>query len=53
VDDEIIEKGVARMLVSLTPAFRGVFEELPLRESQVMAILAEHGPISTFASKFI
>ena len=41
------------MLISLTPSFRGVFEELPLRESQVMTILSENGPIKTFSSKLI
>ena len=53
VDEELVEKGVVNMLVSLTPSFRGVFEELPLRESQVMTILAEHGPIGTFTAKLI
>ena len=53
VDEELVEKGVVNMLVSLTPSFRGIFEELPLRESQVMTILAEHGPIGTFAAKLI
>jgi hypothetical protein len=53
VDEELVEKGVVNMLISLTPSFRGVFEELPLRESQVMTILAEHGPIRTFTAKLI
>ena len=53
VDEELVEKGVVNMLVSLTPSFRGIFEELPLRESQVMTILAEHGPIGTFSTKLI
>ncbi len=39
--------------VSLTALFRGVFEELPLRESQVMSILAEQGPIATFSTKIL
>ena len=41
------------MLISLTPSFRGVFEELPLRESQVLTILADNGPLKTFPSKLI
>jgi hypothetical protein len=41
------------MLVSLTALFRGILEELPLRESQVMTILAEQGPIATFSSKIL
>jgi hypothetical protein len=41
---KLVEKGVVNMLVSLTPSFRGIFEELPLRESQVMTILAELDP---------
>jgi AAA+ ATPase superfamily predicted ATPase len=53
VEEELVEKGVVNMLVSLTPSFRGVFEELPSRESQVMTILAEHGPIGTFSAKLI
>ena len=46
VSEEVIKAGMSRMLVSLTALFRGVFEELPLRESQVMSILAEQGPNS-------
>ena len=53
VNEEHIEEGTLRMLISLTPSFRGVFEELPLRESQVMTIMAENGPIKTFSSKLI
>ena len=53
VTEEHVEKGAVNMLVSLTPSFRGIFEELPLRESQVMTILAEHGPIRTFTTKLI
>ncbi len=53
ISDEHIEKGMKQMLISLTPSFRGVFEELPLRESQVLTILAENGPIKTFPSKLI
>lgn len=53
VNEKHVEKGVVNMLVSLTPSFRGVFEELPLRESQVMTILAEHGPLGTFSAKLI
>lgn len=48
-----IEEGMKQMLISLTPSFRGVFEELPLRESQVLTILAENGPLKTFPSKLI
>ncbi len=44
---------MSRMLVSLTALFSGIFEELPLRESQVMTILAEQGPIATFSSKIL
>ena len=40
-------------LISLPPSFRGVFEELPLRESQVMTILAENDPIKNSPSKLI
>ena len=53
INEEHIEEGMKQMLVSLTPSFRGVFEELPLRESQVMTILAENGPMKTFPSKLI
>jgi len=53
VTEELVEEGLLQMLISLTPSFRGVFEELPLRESQVMTILAENGPIKTFPSKLI
>lgn len=53
LDQDTIQKGVERMLVSLTPAFRGIYEELPLRESQVMSLIAEHGPLRTFPSKII
>ena len=53
VSEEVIKAGMSRMLVSLTALFRGVFEELPLRESQVMSILAEQGPIATFSSKIL
>ena len=53
ISDVHIEKGMKQMLISLTPSFRGVFEELPLRESQVLTILAENGPIKTFPSKLI
>jgi hypothetical protein len=53
VDEVHVEKGAVNMLVYLTPSFRGVFEELPSRESKVMTILAEHGPIGTFTSKLI
>jgi len=48
-----IEEGLKQMLISLTPSFKGVFEELPLRESQVLTILAENGPLKTFSSKLI
>jgi AAA+ ATPase superfamily predicted ATPase len=53
INEAHIEEGMLQMLISLTPSFRGVFEELPLRESQVMTILAENGPIKTFPSKLI
>jgi len=53
VSEEFIEQGVSRMLSSLTPSFAGIFEELPLRESQVMTILADHGPLKTFSSKML
>ena len=53
VSEELIEAGVLRMLVSLTPSLSGIFEELPIRESQVMTLLAEHGPIATFSSKML
>lgn len=53
VSEEHIQKGLSRMLLSLTPSFSGVFEELPLRESQVMTILAEHGPLKTFSNKML
>lgn len=53
VSEEIIEQGVSRMLSSLTPSFAGIFEELPLRESQAMTILAEQGPLKTFSSKML
>ncbi len=53
VSEEFIEQGVSRMLSSLTPSFAGIFEELPLRESQVMTILAEHGPLRTFSNKML
>ena len=53
INNELIAEGLLQMLISLTPSFRGVFEELPLRESQVMSILAENGPIKTFPSKLI
>ena len=53
VSEEFIEEGVLRMLSSLTPSFAGIFEELPLRESQVMTILAEHGPLKTFSNKML
>ena len=38
VSEEFIEQGVSRMLLSLTPSFAGIFEELPLRESQVIGM---------------
>ena len=53
VSEEFVEQGVSRMLSSLTPSFAGIFEELPLRESQVMTILAEHGPLRTFSNKML
>jgi len=53
VSEELVEAGVLRMLVSLTPWLAGIFEELPIRESQVMTLLAEHGPIATFSSKML
>ena len=53
VSEEIVEAGVLRMLVSLTPSLSGIFEELPIRESQIMTLLAEHGPIATFSSKML
>jgi AAA+ ATPase superfamily predicted ATPase len=53
VSEELVETGVLRMLVSLTPSLSGIFEELPIRESQVMTLLAEHGPIATFSSKML
>ena len=53
VSEEFIEQGVSRMLSSLTSSFAGIFEELPLRESQVMTILAEHGPLRTFSNKML
>ncbi|MEA3358031.1 MAG: ATP-binding protein [Thermodesulfobacteriota bacterium] len=53
VSEGFIEHGVSRMLSSLTPSFAGIFEELPLRESQVMTILSEHGPLRTFSNKML
>ena len=53
VSEKLVEAGVLRMLVSLTPLLSGIFEELPIRESQVMTLLAEHGPITTFSSKML
>jgi len=53
VSEKLIAEGVSRMLTSLTPSFAGIFEELPLRESQVMTILAEHGPLKTFSNKML
>ncbi|MBW1706170.1 MAG: ATP-binding protein [Deltaproteobacteria bacterium] len=53
VSEEFIEQGVSRMLSSLTPSFAGIFEVLPLRESQVMTILADHGPLKTFGNKML
>jgi uncharacterized protein len=53
VSEEVVKAGMSRMLGSLTALFRGVFEELPLRESQVMSILAEQGPIAIFSSKIL
>ena len=53
INEEHIEEGMRQMLISLTPSFRGIFEELPLRESQVITLLAENGPMKTFPSKLI
>jgi len=53
INEVHIGEGMKQMLISLTPSFRGVFEELPLRESQVLTILAENGPLKTFPSKLI
>jgi AAA+ ATPase superfamily predicted ATPase len=53
INEGHIEEGMKQMLISLTPSFRGVFEELPLRESQVLTILAENGPLKIFPSKLI
>jgi len=53
VSEEIVEAGVLRMLVSLTPSLSGIFEELPIRERQVITLLAEHGPAATFSSKML
>ncbi len=53
VSDRVVKEGLSSMLLSLTALFGGVFEELPLRESQVMTILAEQGPIATFSSKIL
>ena len=53
ITEELIEDGLLHMLISLTPSFRGVFYELPLRESQVMTILFENDPIKIFPSKLI
>ena len=53
ISEKLVEAGVLRMLVSLTPSLSGIFEELPIRESQVMTLLAEHGPITTFSSKML
>lgn len=53
VSDRVVEEGLSSMLLSLTALFGSVFEELPLRESQVMTILAEQGPIATFSSKIL
>jgi len=53
VSEEVVKAGMSRMLGSLTALFRGVFEVLPLRESQVMTILAEQGPIAIFSSKIL
>jgi len=53
ISEKLVEAGVLRMLVSLTPLLSGIFEELPIRESQVMTLLAEHGPITTFSSKML
>ena len=53
INEVHVEEGMKQMLISLTPSFRGVFEELPLRESQVLTILAENGPLKTFPSKLI
>lgn len=53
VSEKVVKAGMSRMLVSLTALFAGVFEQLPIRESQVMTILAEQGPIATFSSKIL
>jgi len=53
INEGHIGEGMKQMLISLTPSFRGVFEELPLRESQVLTIIAENGPLKTFPSKLI
>jgi len=53
VSEETVKAGLSHMLVSLTALFAGVFEELPLRESQVITILAEQGPMATFSSKIL
>ncbi|MDY6950395.1 MAG: ATP-binding protein [Thermodesulfobacteriota bacterium] len=53
VSEEAVRAGRSHMLVSLTALFAGIFEELPLRESQVMTILAEQGPVATFSSKIL
>ena len=53
VSELLIEEGVSCMLSSLTPSLAGIYEDLPLRESQVMTILAEHGPMKTFANKML
>ncbi len=53
VSESLIEEGVSCMLSSLTPSLAGIYEDLPLRESQVMTILAEHGPTKTFSNKML
>ena len=53
VSEEAVKAGLAHMLASLTALFGGIYEELPLRESQVMTILAEQGPTATFSSKIL
>jgi hypothetical protein len=53
VSQDTVKLGISRMLVSLTGLFAGIFEQLPIRESQVMTILAEQGPTATFSSKIL
>ena len=53
IDDALLRQGVERMMEACSVIFIPEFETNPLRQQQVLSILAEHGPLKRIPALFL